>query len=319
MTTHQPGAHTLPLWVVKLRAPFFTASIVPVCLGAAVAWARTGAFNLEYFALTLIGALALHAGTNMTNDYFDHTWGSDEVNTEFANPFTGGSRLIQMGIVRPAVFLWQGLGFFAVGGLIGLVLALTCGLGVLWLGLIGAFSGYFYTAPPFRLVRTGLGELLIGLNFGPLMVLGSAYVQTRALAGEPFVASLPVMLLIALVVWINQFQDMRADAAVGKNHLVVRLGRRRAVAVYGLLLAAVYLSLLAGILFGGVTPFALLGFLTLPTAVKAYRVVRVHYDHPRELTPANAATVQVHLWTGLLITLGYAIHGWLVVTTSVVH
>ena len=311
MSTDQPGAGTKmpPLWVIKLRAPFFTATIVPVCLGAAIAWARTGTFNLWYFLLTLVGAVCLHAGTNMTNDYFDHTWGSDEINVEFANPFTGGSRLIQMGIVKPGVFLWQGIGFFVLGGLIGLALTFTRGLWVLWLGIVGVFSGYFYTAPPFRLVRTGVGELLIGLSFGPLMVLGSFYTQTQAVSWEPVIASLPVALLIALVVWINQFQDMRADAAVGKNHWVVRLGRERSATAYGLLLALVYLSLLVGVLFGGVTPFALLGLLTSPLALKAYRVARLHYDHPRELTPANAATIQIHLWTGALVTLGYVVQG----------
>ena len=243
------------------------------------------------------------------NDYFDHRWGSDEVNVERASPFTGGSRLIQMGLVGPETFLWQGIGFFVLGGLIGMVLAFTRGLGVLGLGIIGVFTGFFYTAPPFRLVRTGLGELLVGVNLGPLMVMGSAYVQTRKISWEAAVASLPVMLLIALVLWINQFQDMQADASVGKNHLVVRLGRRRAATVYGLLMLAVYLVLVAGVLFGGVTPFALLGLTTLPLAVKAYRVVRIHYDHPRELTAANVATIRTHLVTGLLITVEYVIQG----------
>ncbi|MFQ6100643.1 MAG: 1,4-dihydroxy-2-naphthoate octaprenyltransferase [Anaerolineae bacterium] len=309
MTAEQPTAKMPPLWIVKLRAPFFTADLAPVCLGAAIAWARTGAFNLWYFLLTLIGAICLNAGTNMTNDYFDHTWGSDEVNTEFANPFTGGSRLIQMELVKAKTFLWQGIGFFVLGSLIGLVLTFTRGPWVLWLGIIGVFCGYFYTAPPLRLAGTGLGEPLIGLNFGPLMVLGSYYTQTQTVAWEPVIASLPLALLIALVVWINQFQDMQADAAVGKNHWVVRLGRRRAATVYGLSLTAVYLSLAAGILFGVVTPFALLGLLTLPQAIKAYRVARVHYDHPKKLVPANAATIQIHLRTGLLIALGYVIQG----------
>ena len=309
MTSNQPAAKMPPLWIIKMRAPFFTADIAPVLLGTAIAWALTGAFNFWYFLLTLVGAICLNAGTNMTNDYFDHTWGSDEVNTEFANPFTGGSRLIQMGLVEPKVFLRQGIGFFVAGSLIGLLLFFTRGPWVLWLGLIGVFSGYFYTAPPFRLVRMGLGELLIGLCFGPLMVLGSYYTQTQAVSWEPVIASLPVGILIALVVWINQFQDMKADASVGKNHWVVRLGRQRSTTVFGVSLAATYILMLAGVLFAGVTPLVLMGFLTLPIALKAYRVASVHYDHPKELVPANAATIQVHMLTGLLMTVGYIIQG----------
>ncbi|MCX7683049.1 MAG: 1,4-dihydroxy-2-naphthoate octaprenyltransferase [Anaerolineae bacterium] len=309
MSAQQPAVKMPPLWIVKLRAPFFTATIVPICLGAAVAWATTGVFHAGYFLLTLLAALCLHAGTNMTNDYFDHTWGSDEINTEFASPFTGGSRLIQMGIVRPEVYLREGLFFFALGSLIGVILWLTRGPWVLWLGLIGLFSGYFYTAPPLRLAGTGLGELLIGLNFGPLMVLGSYYTLTQQVSWEPVLISLPVGILIALVVWINQFQDMRADAAVGKHHWVVRLGRRRAARVYELLLALTYLTLIAAVLLGAGSPFSLLGLLTVPLAIRACRVARAHYDHPRELVPANAATIQIHLLTGGLITLGCLIQG----------
>jgi len=309
MSADNPTAKMPPLWVVKLRAPFFTATLVPVLLGTALAWARTGLFDLWHFLLVLVGAICLHAGTNMSNDYFDHLWGSDEVNTEFANPFTGGSRLIQMGLVEPRRILWEAVGFFVAGGLIGLFLAFTRSWSVLWLGAVGVFCGYFYTAPPFRLARTGLGELVVGLCFGPLMALGAYVVQARALDWEPVVAALPVMLLITLVLWINQFQDAPADASVGKNHLVVRMGRRRAATVYGLLLAATYLSLPVGVLWGKVTPFALLGLATAPQALQAYRVARVHYDHPRELVPANATTVRIHLWTGLLVALGYVVQG----------
>ncbi|MBN1954334.1 MAG: 1,4-dihydroxy-2-naphthoate octaprenyltransferase [Anaerolineae bacterium] len=310
MPADSSAAKMPPLWFIKTRAPFLTASLVPVLLGTALAWAREGAFSTWYFLLTLAGAACLHAGTNMVNDYFDHVWGSDEVNTEFANPFTGGSRLIQMGLVKPKEMLWQGIGFFVAGALAGLLLLwLTKAWMILWLGIAGVLMGYFYTAPPFRLARTGLGELAVGLSFGPLMVMGTYVVQTGVLSWEAVFASLPVMLLITLVLWINQFQDMAADAQVGKKHWVVRLGRRRAATAYGLLLAATYLLLIGGVAFGGVTPFALLGLLTAPLAVKAYRVARIHYDHPQELVPANAATVRIHLLTGLLLVLGYVIQG----------
>lgn len=296
-----------PLWVAKTRAPFFTASIVPILLGTLIAWARTETLYLGYFVLTLIGGICLHAGVNMTNDYFDHRWGSDEVNREFVSPFTGGSRLIQMGIVSPNTMLWQGLTFFLCGGLIGLFLVLTRGLTVLWLGLFGALTGFFYTAPPVRLVATGIGELFIGLDFGVLMVLGAYYTQVTQLSWEAAAASLPVAFLISAVLYINEFQDMKADQAVGKNQIVVRLGRRRAVAGYGLLMMAIYSSLVLGVVLVGVSPFALLGLLTLPLAWQGYQVARAHYDSPSALVPANAATIRNHLLTGLLMSLGYVV------------
>lgn len=296
-----------PLWVVKTRAPFFTATIMPILLGTLIAWARAGTFYPGYFALTLLGGLCLQAGVNMTNDYFDHTWGSDEVNVEFAAPFTGGSRLIQMGIVSPRTMLWQGMAFLLTGGLIGLFLAYTRGPWVLWLGLFGGLTGYFYTAPPFRLVATGFGELFIGLDFGVLMVLGAYYTQTRALSWEAAIASLPVALLIAAVLYINEFQDMKADRAVGKHQIVVRLGRRKAAIGYGLLMLATYGSLVLGVLLDGVSPFALLGLLTVPLAWQAYRVARDNYDNLPALVPANANTIKAHLFTGLLMALGYVV------------
>ncbi len=305
MTQTAPKAP--PLWVIKTRAPFLTASIVPIILGTLIGWARQGTFYPGYFLLTLIGGVCLQAGVNMTNDYFDHTWGSDEVNKEFAAPFTGGSRLIQMGIVSPETMLWQGLGFFAVGGLIGLFLAYTRGPQVIWLGLFGALTGYFYTAPPIRLVATGFGELFIGLDFGILMVLGAYFTQTTELSLEAAVASLPVAFLITAVLYINEFQDMKADQAVGKNQIVVRLGRRRATIGYGLLMIGTYSSLILGIVLAGVSPFALLGLLTVPLAWRAFQIAQASYDNLPGLVGANAATIKNHLFTGLLMSLGYVV------------
>lgn len=303
----QAEAKRPPLWVIKTRAPFFTATVVPIVLGTLIAWAREGIFYPGYFALTLVGGLCLHAGVNMTNDYFDHTWGSDEVNQEFANPFTGGSRLIQMGIVSARAILLEGLAYLAIGGLIGLFLTFTRGPWVLALGVFGGLTGYFYTAPPFRLVATGVGELFIFVDFGVLMTLGAYYTQTTSLAWEPVVAAFPVGFLIAAVLYINEFQDARADAAVGKNQIVARLGRKRAVAGYQLLMALTYGSLILGVLLAGVSPFALVGLLTLPIAWGGIQVARQHYDDPQRLVPANAATIQTHLLTGLLMSAGYLV------------
>lgn len=295
----------LKLYLEELRAPFFTASILPVILGAMIAWARTGLLRLDTLLLTLLGGVLLHAGTNVVNDYYDHVSGNDEANTQFVRPFTGGSRMIQKGLLSPKEVLIEGLLCFALGSLIGVYLAFRVGMVVLLLGAIGVISGFFYTAPPLRLVATGFGEILVGLNFGTLMTLGSFYVQTRVLAWEPVWASLPLALLIAAVLYINEFQDCEADRAVGKNHWVVRVGRARAVKGYAWILGLTYGTILLGVILGRISVWALLGLLTAPIAWKGLQVARRFYDDYLKLAPANAATVMVHLLTGLLLSLSY--------------
>jgi 1,4-dihydroxy-2-naphthoate octaprenyltransferase len=295
------------LYLEEMRVPFFSASILPVLLGAMIAWARFRVFHPFTFILTLLGGVLLHAGTNVVNDYYDHVSGNDEANTQFVRPFTGGSRMIQKGLLSPREVLFEGLLCFGLGSLIGVYLAFRVGLVILLLGAIGVFSGFFYTAPPFRLVATGFGELLVGLNFGTLMTLGSFYVQTRFLAWEPVWASLPLALLIAAVLYINEFQDCEADKAVGKDHWVARVGRARAVKGYAWLLGLTYALILAGVLLGKVTPWALLGLLTAPIAWKGLRVAMRFYDDYLKLAPANAATIMAHLLTGVLLCLGYLV------------
>jgi 1,4-dihydroxy-2-naphthoate octaprenyltransferase len=305
----QTEAKGFSLWFAKVRAHFFTASLVPLLLGTAVAWVRDGEFHFFYSLLTFVGVLSLHAGANMSNDYFDHKSGTDDINVEFGGHLTGGSRLIQMGVIRPRQVLLEALAYYAVGSLVGLYLGWARGPWVLAIGLLGILSGYFYTAPPVMLAARGLGEVVVGLNFGTLIALGTYYVQTGQLAWEPAIAALPASFLLAGVLYINEFQDMVADKAAGKNHLVVRQGRQRAVPGYALIMAAAYASIILGVLAAGVTPFALLGLLPVPLAWRAWRVARVKYDSPRELVPANIYTFQAHLYTGLLLTLGYVIQG----------
>jgi 1,4-dihydroxy-2-naphthoate octaprenyltransferase len=293
------------IWLAEVRAPFFTATIVPILLGAMIAWARTGALHVGNFALALLGGLLLHAGTNVANDYFDHRSGTDDINVEFVRPFTGGSRMIQDGLLTPREVLGGALAAFALACLVGLYLAYVRGPLIIVLGLVGIFSGFFYTAPPFNLVSRGIGEFFIGLNFGLLMTLGSYFVQAGQLAWEPVVASIPVGLLIAGVLYINEFQDAPADGAVGKDHLVVRLGRRKAALGYLVLMVATYAVIVLAALLRITSPFTLIALATLPVAIRAIVVARANYDEYLKLVPANAATVFVHLLTGLLLSAAY--------------
>ena len=135
-------------------------------------------------------------------------------------------------------------------------------------------------------------------------MLGTYYVQVQHFSTPALVASLPVAFLIMAVLWINQFQDYAADKAVNKLHWVVRLGRRRASYVYAGMVAATYLAILLGLLTGLLPALAAVALLTVPLAIFAVKTALLHYDDLSRLTPANAATIPLHLLTGLLLTLG---------------
>jgi 1,4-dihydroxy-2-naphthoate octaprenyltransferase len=269
-----------------------------------MAWSREGEWDWGLFALAMLGGVLLHVGTNVINDYFDHRSGTDNVNFEFVRPYSGGSRMIQLNLMSPREVLLESIVAFAGAILAGVALIFLVGIPILYIGLVGILSGVLYTV---WLVRVGVGEVFVGLNFGVFMTVGAYYVQTEKISGEVIAASIPLALLIAVVLFINQFQDYTADKATGKHNLVVRLGRARSSVVFEAMLAASYLSLIVGVAGFGVSPFALLALLTVPLAWKAGRTARRFYDDYLRLAPANQSTIMVHMLAALLMTLGYAL------------
>lgn len=297
----------IKIWLEEVRAPFFTAVLVPVLLASIMAWQDGYPMQIGFFLLTLLASVFMHAGTNVMNDYADHINGCDARNVEYVRPFTGGSRLIQNGTLTPREVLTGSLICYALSTVLGLLLVALRGLPILYLGLIGTFCGIFYTLPPFNIAARGFGELIVGLCFGTLMMLGAYYVQAQTFSMAVVIASIPVALLIAGVLYINEFPDYVADRDSGKRHLVVRLGRPRASYGYVAIMAMTYGSIIIGVVVGILTPFVLIALLTLPQAVKAVKVARLHHSDTPNLVPANAATVGIHLMTGLLLTAGYAV------------
>ncbi len=294
--------------LVVTRAPFLTATLVPVLLAAAYVSRLAGPFPWGRFGLALAGALLLHLAANVLNDYFDWTSGTDQGNTEYFLPFSGGSRSVELGLATPRSLALLGTAALVAAGACGAALAVVSTWKLLLIGAVGAFSAVFYTAPPLRLAaRKGLGELFVGLNFGPLVVAGVLCALTGRLDGEVVRASLwlglPAGLLTAAILWINEFPDAPSDARAGKNHLVVVLGKRRARWGYVALLVAATLVLVAGVVTGALPKLALLGLVALPLGVKATRVLLAQFES-RALVQANAATVQLQLAAGLLMALG---------------
>jgi 1,4-dihydroxy-2-naphthoate octaprenyltransferase len=299
--------------LVVTRAPFLTATIAPLLVSAAAVVFTSGwsALSWPLFALVLVGGCALHVGANVFNDYFDYTSGTDEANNDYFLPFSGGSRAIELGLITPRGLLAVGVTAFAVAVAAGVVAAFVSTSLVWAFGLAGAFGGFFYTAPPLRLVaRKGLGELFIGLCFGPLLVLGARAVLDGGLSAQAIdqslYAGIALGLLTTNILWINQFPDLPGDAATGKNNLVVVLGRRAARWGYLSLFLAAFATLGAGVALGALPLLALLPFVLLPYGLWATRVVFEHYDD-RTLVRANKATIILHLGFGLLLAAGLAL------------
>ena len=291
-------------WLVIMRLPFLTATFVPLFAGAAVANMLGYTVSWDWLGLTILGGSLLHIGTNTANDYYDHTSGTDEANVNYMVPFSGGSRSIQMGLISAKGMLTVSIVAFTLSAVVGVPLIQKAGLPVLWLGLIGFLSGLFYTAPPFRFAsRRGLGELLIGLNFGPLMVAGSTLVQTGKLLPEAFLAGIPIGLLVAAIVYVNEFPDHDGDKATGKNTLIVVFGPEKARVGFVILISGAFLSIAIMAANGTFPMLTLISLLASYFAINIVKVLYKYYDN-RLLQPANAGTINLHAITGILFCIG---------------
>ena len=301
-----PGSRVV---VRELRAEFLTASVIPVLLASAVAHFETGFFDWPLFLLTLFGAAFLHIGTNVANDYFDHLSGNDPVNIRYIRPFTGGSRLIQEKLLTPKAVLTIAIVFYSAAVVLGVILTILKGPIIIVFGLVGLISGYFYTAPPIRFAHHGLGEIVVGLNFGLLIGIGTYFVQTGTVSRAAIVSSVPLTLLVMAIIIINEFQDREADAGVGKRTLVVRLGLRRSVPLFAIVSLAAYFPIVFGVRMGFFPSLALLGLVPLPITVAAILRAQNYYDSPKKLAPANAAAILSHALTGILLAGGFLLGG----------
>ena len=293
-------------WIVITRAPFLTATLMPMLVAAA--WVGATAVNESFpwllFASALIAAASLHVAANTFNDYFDWRSGTDPANNDYFAPYSGGSRAIELGLIseRNLVRLAIIALFLAIPAALPVLLAR--GPFLLIFGVAGAALAYFYTAPPLRLsARRGLGELSVMLAFGPLLTAGTVYALTGVVETEAFAIGIPLGLLAGAILWVNEFPDAEADARTGKNHLLATVGKRAGRWGYAILVGAAFVS--AGLLtFTSTFPASTLAIvLVIPVAARAAQTVFTHYLD-RELVKACKATIQLHALFGCLLVAG---------------
>jgi 1,4-dihydroxy-2-naphthoate octaprenyltransferase len=305
--------HALPaeLSVILLasRPQYLGGSAAPVLVGSALGYAVTGSFSVGLFLLAVISIMALQAGANVVNDYFDHVSRNDWVN-ENPTPFSGGRQYIQRGILSPKATLLTGLGYLAFGAGLGLIIVvLTQSLLILGIGILGVLGAFFYTARPIQLGYRGVGEIMIGFLFGILPVYGSYYLQAHSLGWLPLLPALIVAILIFLVILINEFPDLPADRQVGKRTMIVALGIPACVQIYRWTLIVTYIAA-ALMLAHNATFFAgLFYLLTLPFAIFAMRAANPTDLVKPGLYRANQLTILLHNVGSLILAGGLLVPG----------
>jgi 1,4-dihydroxy-2-naphthoate octaprenyltransferase len=291
------------IWFKAVRAPFFTASLVPALVGAALA-KHEGVFDFTYLWLGLAVLISNQAGANLLNDYYD-ALGSDRVN-QTPTPFSGGSRLIQQGILSRKAFLKATVISYSLGLLILLLATwMRQNLLVLGLGVSGMVLGIAYSVKISNAMGRGWGEIAVGMAFGPLAVLGSYLLQTNQLSQAAVLAGIPVGFLVMGVLILNQIPDFKADLAVGKRNWVVRLGGgMKGVGLYLAVIFLAYLSISIGVFTNLLPARVLISYATIPLAI--WVLIKARYTSLRvaEIVPALAGNIGLQIATGLLLAIG---------------
>jgi 1,4-dihydroxy-2-naphthoate octaprenyltransferase len=284
--THNPVTGFLRLADPKITL----ASMSSILLGAAAA-VHSGTYAWGWLILVVIGIFALEWAKNASGEIYDFASGTDQAVAESdRSPFSGGKRVLVDGLLTVRE-TWT----IAIAGYVlcigaGLIIVLMREPRVLWLGLAGVALAFFYHAPPFKLSYRGWGEGAVFFAYGPLICAGTCLVMTRTLPAWVVWLGLPLGVLIASFLWINEFPDYRADASAGKRTLVVRLGRAAAARVFAGLFIAAFALLLVSLAFG-VPLGALGGLIAVAPASGAAATLLASPEDTQRIVPAQAKTL----------------------------
>jgi 1,4-dihydroxy-2-naphthoate octaprenyltransferase len=263
----------LRLWATAARPRTLPAAIAPVVVGTALA-AGQGVFRPLAFVAALVGSVFIQIGTNLSNDYSDARRGADTEDR------LGPVRVTAGGLVPPRQVLRWTWGAFGVALAAGAYLTALAGPELLLVGLASILAGVLYTGGPRPYGYAGLGEVFVFLFFGVVAVCGSYYVQVERLSAEALALSVPVGLLAAAILVVNNVRDADTDRRAGKRTLAVKLGRPRARRLFALMIGLAFAAPVAIWLAFGLSAWVLLPLATAPLAVSVMRTVAARSDGP---------------------------------------
>jgi 1,4-dihydroxy-2-naphthoate octaprenyltransferase len=295
-----PGAAVRPnrarIWYQAVRVPSFTASTIPILVGSALALFNS-AFQPLLFVIVITAAVACHAGSNLANDYFDHVKGVD---TEES---LGSSKVIRHSFLTPAEVRRGMIVAFALATILGLIVVARTGWPILVLALLSLGAAVLYAGGPKPLGHLALGEVIVFIFMGPVMVAGAYYVMAGRVTGTAIITSLPIGFLVSLIMQANNIRDIDVDRRAGKATLATIFSRRAAILHYVAFVVAAYLAACAVIVWEPRLWPILIVVASVPAAIRVTRLLFAAATAP-ELNTVLRKSAGLHLYFGALLTVG---------------
>jgi 1,4-dihydroxy-2-naphthoate polyprenyltransferase len=294
---------TQPLapWLWAIRPFTLPASVVPVVVGTALA-IHDNHFDGTRFVLTLLGSVLVQIGTNLVDEYIDHVKGGSQ--GKLLAPY----KVIALGLLSPQAVRAGAILSFGVATIIGLYLVMVTSWSLLLFCAASLIVAYSYSAGPMPLGNVGLGQPLVFVFMGLLMVMATYYVQTTSLTREALLAAIPVACLVTAILVVNDIRDIDEDRQTGKITPVSRLGQGFGLGMFLVLVVGAYVVVLLWVVVRPHFLPLLLVLLALPKAVATARLITVG-DTRAMLNHALRGSAQLHLQFGMLLALGLVISG----------
>jgi 1,4-dihydroxy-2-naphthoate octaprenyltransferase len=275
---------------------FLFAGVLPYFLGQVIAFDIKGTVNWSYFWWGFAGISLVLIAVELFNEYFDAKEGGDRIFSQEKPDI-------------PSYFFTFGILCLCFAFLIGIYLTLQTGWPVLLFSFLGFLGAYFYVGPPLKWAYRGMGELVIALCYGPIMLLGSYYIQTEKIGFVPFFASLICGLSMFCLAVVNEIPDYYQDMLVGKRNLVVRFGKQKAIVLLQSCLAGLFILLTLGVILRKIPLLTIAAVATLPWILKSVMEIKRNYDAPKAFLFAVNTIVITHIVVVLSLGIGF-LKGW---------
>ena len=291
------------IWWQLTRPHTLTASFVPVFLGTMIAISYTNIHWPLFFAM-LFASMLIQAATNMFNEYYDFARGLD---TEKSVGI--GGAIVRNG-VKPKTVMILALLLYAISILLGIYICIQTTWLLAVVGAVAMAIGYLYTGGPYPIAYTPFGELFSGVFMGMLIVLIAFFIQTGDITTIALLLSVPSMLLVAAIMLSNNIRDLVGDKESGRKTMAILIGRKQAIDVLLALFIVSYVWIVALVILGVLTPWALLIFLSIKKPIHAIRIFKTKV-HTIEVAPAMKDTALTNTIFGFLLSIGLLI-GYLI-------